>query len=468
MPDNRMKLPLFDDYWIDFRIGTVRRWFSPQLWSSSGPQGAYSSLVCDREKGIYRIFYEYCPDIGNDDVRFLKLCESRDLIEFTPVHADDGSDIVFSGGSGIHGATVLLDTHEKDPSRRYKFCGMTETGSGDSSKYKVTLAFSPDGVHWEERRDLVANPYTSDALNKLYYNPLMKEYVLLHRSAFVDRRISVRSSEDLAHWSRPHIILQPGPNYNDGYTGMQHYSMTAGWFDGIFYGLVWRFNTCLYDREFSRMYGFMEPELVYSYDGREYLYTSGKPLVERPYPPEPGCMGISPMDMCESLDGQDYYLLMNGTRFFHGTAATNKVLADRLGITGGSSELIYKIRKDGFCGIESPEPGGQVITKCLAFDKDDLVFNVRADVGSVRFGLMDRAGKFLPGFTFDDCIPFEYASSVSARAQWKEHSISEILGRQVRIAVELNSAILHCISATAHPYIRQPMRSFADPEGYSD
>ena len=56
MPDNRMKLPLFDDYWIDFRIGTVRRWFSPQLWSSSGPQGAYSSLVCDREKGIYWIF----------------------------------------------------------------------------------------------------------------------------------------------------------------------------------------------------------------------------------------------------------------------------------------------------------------------------------------------------------------------------------------------------------------------------
>ncbi len=471
MAYNRMKLPMFDDYWIDFRPGTVRRWFKPELHGMA-PGGPYSSMFYDPLRKKYRVYYECLRDWGKDGPRNLKLVESDDLRTFTPVLADDGTDVIYDGVTGLHGCSVMYDPYDPDPARRYKLCGMfdmerKETAEGRKTNWiGVEIALSADGVHWERHTEMLANPQTSDALNKLIYNPVTEEYNLFHRSAYVDRRISVRSSKDLIHWSEPHIILQPSANYNDGFTGMQQYSMTGKYMDGLFYGLVWRFNTCLYQVDFSRMFGYMEPELVYSYDGSEYLYTTGEPIMDRPLPPAPGCVGLAPDDICESADGQYYYIDCFGYVFIHGTAATNKAYKERLiqkGIDAGNP--IYRIRKDGFCGIESVNAGGRVITKALCLIKDDLSFNIRANCGGVRFGIMKRNGEYYEGFSPDDCVPFELDDSVDVRPQWKEHKLEELLGKQIRIEVELNTAILHCITATAQPFIVQKQRSFAQPEG---
>lgn len=464
--ESRMKLPLFDEYWIDFRPGTIRRYFAPEPYSLCRA-GAYNSLIYDPDRRLFRVYYEELIDMGKDGPRLLKAQESADLKTFTQVKNAAGSDVLYDGEGGVHGCSVLYDKFERDPDRRYKLCGMTRMGR--SSPTEVEIGFSADGIEWRCDHTIVAHPYTSDALNKLMYDPAKGEYCLFHRSAFVDRRIVMKRSKDLVHWTEPRVILQPGPNYDDGHTGMQHYSMSAAYMDGIFYGLLWRYNTSLYDMEFSRMFGYMEPELVYSYDGNEYLYTSGKPLMERPAAPQPGCVGLAPHDICESPDGQWYYILCSGYTFIHGTAESNKRLDDALkkrDVRFGNP--IYRIRRDGFCGIESVGPGGQVITKPIELLRDDLTFNLRANVGYARFGLMDKSGHFLEGFSYDDCIPFEFADSVCVRPQWKHKTLSEALNRQVRVAVELNSAILHCISGAARPYLVQPQRSFADPMGLTE
>lgn len=469
MSYDRMKLPMFDDYWIDFRRNTIRRWFKPEPYGIA-PAAPYGSAFYDPERKKYRIYYEVLRDWGVDAVRDLKLVESDDMRSFTPVMSEDGTDVIYNGETGLHGCSVMYDPFDPDPSRRYKLCGMLDMKNRADRIKKdlpgVEIALSADGIHWVRHPEMAATFTASDTLNKLLYNPVMEEYDLLHRAAFVDRRICLRTSKDLLHWSEPRVILQPGPNYNDGYTGMQHYAMTARYLDGLFYGMVWRFNTCLYNVDFSRMFGYMEPELVYSYDGREYLYTTGKPVVDRPLPPVPGCAGLSGQDLCESADGKEYYLYFFGTVFVHGTEKTNKKYQEELtkrGIRGANP--IYRIRKDGFCGIESIGEGGRVITKGLALIKDDLSFNLRAGCGSVRFGIMDTRGKYYAGFSPDDCIPFEFDDSVDVRPQWKEHSLRELIGKQIRIEVELNTAILHCITATAQPYITQRQKSFAQPEG---
>lgn len=460
--ESRMKLNMFDDYWIDFRRNTERRWFSPELYSM-GPAGAYSSLIYDKDLKKYRMFYEVLIDYRKDGPRDLYLIESDDMKIFSK------PELVYHGESGMCGASVMYDPQDPDPSRRYKFCGMTRMAreDEDAGHLEVEIGFSPDGHSFTCDHTHVANKNTSDALNKLYYNPIFEEYTLLHRSAYVDRRISVRTSKDLEKWSDAHIIMQPSCIYNDGHTGMQQYSMTARYFDGIFYGLVWMYKTQLSGQDYSRMYGCMEPELVYSYDGREFLHTTGKTLIERPMPPMPGCTGIAPMDICESAEGDSYYILCDGTNRVHATEAVNARLTEKLrqhNVRDGGS-LIYRIRKDGFCGIESVGYGGEVITKPIELLKDDLSFNVRANVGFVRFGLMKKDGTFLPGFSYDDCVPFEFDEGLDVKPQWKEHELKEALGQQVRVAVELNTAILHCIEGTARPYIRQPQKSFAEPWG---
>lgn len=472
MQNNRMKLTFFDDFWVDFRKGTTRRWYAPELHSVAPAKG-YSTILCDRERGVYRIYYEAIPDALYDSYRQLKLLESTDMKTFTPVLNDEGGDVIFDGDNGLCSGTVLFDELETDPARRYKYCGMTRTYRKTDPVHRdhiqTVMAFSPDGIHWEHHPELVVNPHTSDCLNKLFYNPYTQEYVLTHRAAYVDRRIAIRTSKDLKHWSPSHTILHPGGVYNSGDIQMQHYSMTANYFDGIFYGLLWRYNTHLHGNDFTKMLGFMDTELVYSYDGREFLYTSGKPLVERPYPPNPGWAGLGATDMCESLDGQHYYIIMLSYQIVHGAAASNKLLTKELtdrGIFGG--QCIYRIRKDGFCGIESVTPGGTVITKCMELLEDDLTFNLRADCGSVRFGLMTPKGEYLEGFSPDDCIPFQYDQGLTVRPQWKDKSLTEALHKRLRIVVELNSAILHSMSATARPYITQPQRSFADPQGLYD
>jgi len=485
MMEPRMKLPMFDDYWIDFRCNTTRRWFSPEMYSTC-KGGAYSSLIYDPERRKYRLFYEELIHPRHDGPRKLLMTESDDLIHFKQVCHEDGKAELFRGSvsvhdgtapadddianiAGIHGASVLYDPYDKDPQRRYKLCGMLDRPVPQAGKRQVTqvsFAFSPDGVHWEAHKELVANPQTSDTLNKLYYNPLADEYTLLHRSAYVDRRISMRTSRDLENWSEAHTILHPGPFYNNEGAGTQQYAMTAGYFDGIFYGLVWRYNVSLYNMDYYRMFGYMEPELVFSYDGREFLHTTDRPLIERPYPPNPGCTGLSPQDICESADGKHYFILCTGGKYAHGTEAFNNKAKDMLkshGVDPEFESVIYRIRKDGFCGIESVCHGGTVITKGMQLLKDDLSFNIRANSGCVRFALMHPYDGFLEGFGFDDCIPFEFDEGVDVRPRWKEHSLSEVVGQHIRVAVELNTAILHCISGTARPYIRQAMQSYAIP-----
>lgn len=214
------------------------------------------------------------------------------------------------------------------------------------------------------------------------------------------------------------------------------------------------------------MSGYMEPELVYSYDGQEFLYTSGKPLMERPIPPNPGCAGMAPFDMCISADGKSYYILTSGAVRPHGTQDENYQRQEKLKELGKNpANLLFKIRRDGFCGLESVCYGAKVITKAIALLKDDLTFNINASCGTVRFALMNRAGKFLEGYSFDDCIPFAYDDCLDVRPQWKEHQLSEVLNQRVRVAIELNGAILHCISGTARPFMGQLQTSFADPQG---
>lgn len=464
MSTNRMKLTFFDDYWVDFRPGTTRRWFKPEYFSTAPSTLGYASLIYDPQLKKYRVYYETLIDIAQDGPRQLKLLESEDMLHFTQVLNDEGGDVIFEGEGGVHGVSVMYDPLDPDPARRYKFCGMAAMGKKSPC---VSLAFSPDGVHWENHPELVASPHISDALNKLYYNPCAEEYNLLHRAAFVDRRIFIRSSKDMKTWSEPRVLLHPAGVYNDGHKQTQHYSMSAGWFDGIFYGLLWRYTTDLHNLDFSKMFGVMDAELTYSYDGKEFLYTSGDTMIDRPMAPQPGWAGLAPADMCQSVDGTEYYILVGGYSFVHGTAESNKRLSEKLkekGL-GNFGHLVYKIRKDGFCGLESVGHGAKVVTKSIQLLSDDLTFNVRADCGSARFGLMKPNGQYLDGFSLDDCIPFEFDQGVAVTPEWKEKTLKDAVGERVRIIVELNSAMLHAISATARPYIAQPQVSFADPQG---
>ena len=191
-------------------------------------------------------------------------------------------------------------------------------------------------------------------------------------------------------------------------------------------------------------------------------------------------------DICESADGTEYILAARGFNVHH-----SKAQPEMINMQDGRAfgAAFYRIRKDGFCGIEGSGAGapGFVLTKGIQLLEDDLSFNVNASSGIARFGIMkdrDQANErdpgtpppgstveFYDGFSFDDCEPFRKSDSVDVVPRWKNRELQELVGKRVYIAIELKFAILHAMSLTARPQFRKdgaPSRAFWDPEQLVD
>jgi hypothetical protein len=477
--NNRVKLCFFDDFWLKYKSSTMRRWFTPQYFShycdSAFGGMHYSSLIPDKESGQYRLYY--CGfDPLSEKACFIALSESGDLKSFEPVKIkqgtskypahvidikDRGVDVCEDGVSGV----AIYDKFESDPSRRYKLMCYLRDEKGWKPG-DIQVGFSADGLHWEIQRDMVVGLNShSDTLNRLYYNPYTKEYGLIHRSTHVDRRVALKTTKDFKKWNPSKLILHPGSRYNSDDSITELYGMTAAWHDGIFLGITWPFHMKFYETIQTKMNGFIESEFVYSYDGEHFMETTNRPLVERPNPPLQGCAQTAFTDISESLDGSEYILTAWANNVHHSSAVPEMIeLQD--GRAFGSA--FYKIRKDGFCGLEGMGGGapGVVVTRGLQILKDDLTLNVNASCGIARFGIMiedvvppseheqQRLHPhsnlvFYEGFSFDDCVPFTKSDSVDLVPQWKEHTLQELVGKRAYIAVELKCAILHAMTFTA-------------------
>lgn len=468
----KMKFCFFDDYWVDFRVGTVRRWYEPRYegfyrdpyFSATG----VARMQWCPEIYRYRLFYNVWPDIGQDALHYFCMAESADGIHFTPAKVNDRPEpdrrhVISDGSDGIVIEIPTLDTSEPDAQKRFKCAAIYYPDGIRETAYNGMIAgTSPDGIQWTFDTGHLVHAATSDADNTILYNPHTQEYMLFFRAAYVDRRICCKTSKDLVHWSDPVCCIHPGAVYNNEAFQMQLYGMVPSYADGIFYGMVQRFHTSLNDMEFSKMWGYVETELYYSYDGMHYMQTSGRSAAQRPSAPDYGCTQLYLHTMTETKDGKDYIITGLGSRIIHGTQETNKEFSKLLN-NESYATVFFRIRKDGFCGIDGMGVGAKVITKCMQLEKPDLTFNINAACGFVRFGIMKKTGDFVEGFSFEDSERF-HGDDTGVVPAWKEHRLEEVLGEQVRIAVELNGAVLHAMSVTARPFIRKPQKSFAMPD----
>lgn len=466
-------LRFFDDFWIDVRKNVRRTWYSPVLAGSFDRAGIYPSIAWCPEVGKYRLWYEVMPDFSNDGYRLLALAESDDGINWSDVKVDNkptnefkqhGNIVLRGGKQGIHGTSVFRDPHESDPSKLYKACTLGENvnfqtkSPGERYLYLYT---SPDGVNWDAENPKIVYPFTSDTYNCITYNPVLKKYMVFLRASNIDRRIAMIESQDLVSWSRPMTVIHPDAEYDDESEMIQLYAMWSGWYEGMFLGHLWRFHTEANDTSCPKMFGYMDTELVYSYNGVNWMHTTRKPIVDRPAPPHYGHTQLSLSGMIETKEKDAWILLGCASRGIHGTSNENKRLYDLL--KGKIINLnFYRIRRDGFCGLDGCGRNGLVITKPFELLKNDLTFNINAPFGRVRFSMTDASSKPIEGFSFEDCIPFS-GDNLDVVPQWKDHCINELVGKRVRIWVELNTAVLYSISATMRPYIYGPQISISDP-----
>jgi hypothetical protein len=281
--------------------------------------------------------------------------------------------------------------------------GVTDNEQGKPARIRaIRTATSDDLIHWGPHSDLA---YVDSPPEQLYTNQI-KPY---HRA--------------------PHILLGFPTRYID-----------RNWSESM------RALPALEQREMrassSRRYGtaITDALLMASRDGTKFTRWNEaflRPGIERPDAWHYGhqYIGWHLLETKSQLSGAPNELSLYASEsYWHGK---------------GSAVRRYTLRLDGFVSVQAPRGGGELLTKRLIFDGDQLELNFSTSAaGSLRVEIQDENGTPFKGFSLADC-PEIFGDTVARKVAWNNNpDLSKLAGKPVRLHFELKDGDLYSIQFT--------------------
>lgn len=298
-----------------------------------------------------------------------------------------------------HGAGILLDIADPDPSRRYKMISRNDQGP-----LNIFVSFSSDGLHFGEWITVIDNrACPGDTHNFVIRDLVSGKYVLYTRMFSHELRTVARFvSDDFIHWTDAREVFR-GLNTDD-----QVYSMPVFCQSGYYWGLAHMFH---FGDQSKSHYDHVDVELTFSTDGIHWQRVApGIPFISNGIHEsyDSGCCYTS-VPVTDGMEYRFYYMGGDGTHYSFrktglclGTVQKNKLV----GVTADQGDdYIYEIRN-------------------MSFDTSDvrLCVDVQKD-GSIFYEALDSSGKTMPGYTVDQCIPI-LNSSICAQLHWQAGDLS--------------------------------------------
>lgn len=357
-------------------------------------------------------------------------------------HKRDGRDtnIVLPDA---HALGILLDTSERDPSKRFKIIFTMLQPKSDV--WDIVEATSPDGIDWtvlNERPVIGRHGAKLDDVIILDYDPYGRLYVMNTRhydmyavsrnlnnptvGSFTlpyypedwrrmnKRRIWQAESSDMLHWSEPYVVMSPtedAADLDETYYGLCQF--TAG---SLRLGLMTTFH---YVANTQRVL------LVYSRDGKNWHHLNkGQSFLES--------SGEGAWDSCSVtatskpiVVGDEMYIYYGGASCHHdwwitGTQEGIKVPEARDLSLARFGLGLAKLRLDGFASLDTgKERPGIFTTRPVISDGTELVVNARCrGEGSVRAEIADVQDNVIAGFSREECDVFA-GDSVRHTFSWR-------------------------------------------------
>lgn len=333
-----------------------------------------------------------------------------------------------------NGGSVFRDDHGP-PSERYKCFHFDKLPEEDikahpesNARYGLFGVTSPDGLHWTLGKQPLVR-YFCDTVNIAAWDPLLKKYVGYFRHHHSGRTISRSETDDFHNWPPPQPFLYAGPldapsddYYTNCYTTYPGEPALRLLFPGIYH----RGNDSV------------DIRLGISRDGRSFQWVSYTPVI--------------PLGPVGEWDGGSLYAQPNLVQLTDGRLA---LPFDGYGNTHNEvwfknfyGEAEYPTRSGigwalwqdaRLAGIEADEIGEFTINGS-EFRGSRILINARtARGGAVDLELREK-GKPLPGFSFQDSVPFN-GDELWHPARFKDKTdLASLNGKWIEIAVRLRHA----------------------------
>ncbi|MHC4878492.1 MAG: hypothetical protein ACYTGL_18755 [Planctomycetota bacterium] len=433
-------------------------------WEGAG--SGYHTVI--RDGDLYRMYYRGSA-LGVDNGK-LKIgrqvycyAESRDGVTFTKpnlglfeYNGSKDNNIIWTG-VGVHNFAPFLDSNpDCKPDARFKALAGTAAEGG-------LFAFkSADGIHWSLiRKEPVVTEGAFDSQNLAFFDETAGKYRAYFRTFTKGittgkvwkpagfRAIRTASSDDFLDWGDEADLT-----YKDSPVEHLYTNQIAPYFRAPH--LLIGFPTRYIERGWSdSMRALPEPKLREERAAGHLRY--GTALTEgllmgsrdgvhferwneaflRPGPERPGTwlygdqyIAWHAVETASSLPGAPNELSLYASEgSWHGDS---------------NSMRRYTLRLDGFVSVNTGWKGGELITKPLKFDGNQLTLNFATSAaGSIRVELQAVDGKPIPGFALGDCAEV-FGDAIDRTVTWKSGSdVSSLAGKPVRLRISLQDADLY-------------------------
>lgn len=442
---NRLEL-FIDHHLVETLQGTTLRLHSPikTPGSASPLTGGYLTVIKDGD--LYRGYgRHYKPGFqgklkdGNDG-ECTRYFESKDGIEWEApdlglVPEDEFGyfpNAILDESPFCHNFSPFLDTRPGVPAEeRFKALA----GVRRSGLYPFASA---DGIHWRKMKESPVLEHRPewhgknafDSQNLAFWSVVEGCYLAFFRSLRPEeklRTIRRARSNDFLNWEDESASFEP-PNLpgEQLYTNQTHPYFRA---PHIYIALPTRF-TLGYLRG-QPHYREEEPERlanIGSTDVQFMTLRAGSNRYDRTFKETFLRPGLDPA----GWENRAFYLALNVVP----TGPSEMSFYNKDGTR-------YVLRTDGFASVNAPYDEGEMITKPLVFEGDELVLNVSTAIrGGVRVELQNAEGEALPGFALDDCEPI-IDDSVEHVVKWREGvDVGRYAGQPVRLRFVMSDSDL--------------------------
>jgi len=398
----------------------------------------YGTALYDEKDRKYKTWYSthyYGPALKENDAKayaYLVYAESEDGVAFAKPALDvvPGTNIVLDNDKKTHGPSVLIDDADPDPERRFKLAMSPYTAD-----CRICLYASPDGIHWKPMFDEPVLDVRSDCHIGFCRHPDTGAYRLSFRTRVPDRRVWVSESEDLLHWTKPALAVEPDQS-DPCHTQMYGMQMTP--YGSYTIGLLSMYDTYDYtvDPGYAKMAGTMDIQLAYSRDGFcWHRCMQGSKLVPLGADGQwdAKCVMPSTTVICRPERMELYYSAAPIDHSGFGTIPYAELPPECIGLA--------TLRPDGFVLLTAGSEGGELMTRPFAVSDGSLYLNASAaDGGFVAAEVADLEGRVIEGFAFDDCVPF-VGDGAAARIRWRgDPDPSRIERRPIRVKLRAADA----------------------------